>query len=75
MILHVFNPEHEMALAANLHQFTSPRAGREMRSYLSFLPALWANDGDAVWVEDVEKAHESLKRIGLPYANIMFVTA
>ncbi len=75
MILHVFNPEHEMALAANLHQFTSPRAGREMRSYLSFLPALWANDGDAVWVEDVEKAHESLERIGLPYANIMFVTA
>lgn len=75
MRLHVFNPDHEMALAANLHQFTSPRAGREMRSYLSFLPALWANDGDAVWVEDVENAHESLERIGLPYANIVFATA
>jgi hypothetical protein len=56
MTLHVFNPEHDMALAANLSNFTSPRAGRLLRSDLGFLPALWAEEGDAVWVDDVAAA-------------------
>lgn len=75
MKLHVFNPEHEMALAANLHQFTSPRAGREMRLHLSFLPALWADDGDCVWVDDVEIAQEGLRRIDCQVADVQFVTS
>lgn len=56
MTLHVFNPEHDIALAANLSNFTSPHAGRQLRSDLGFLPALWAEEGDAIWVDDVAAA-------------------
>ena len=73
MKLHIFNPEHEMALAANLDQFTSPRAGREMRSQLSFLPALWAEDGDFVLVDDVKKAQMSVSRLKCRCAEVQFV--
>ena len=73
MKLHVFNPEHEMALAANLDQYTSPRAGREMRSHLSFLPALWADDGDYVLVDDVDEARNAISQIDGRKANVQFV--
>jgi hypothetical protein len=38
MRLHIFNPEHDIALAANLKRFTAPHAGRQMRADLGFLP-------------------------------------
>ena len=63
MTLHIFNPEHDIALAANLSNFTAPHAGRQLRHDLGFLPALWAKEEDAVLVDDVELATASLKRI------------
>ena len=33
--LHLFNPEHDIALAANLAHFTAPLAGRQLRADLS----------------------------------------
>lgn len=54
--LHLFNPEHDIALAANLSNFTAPRAGRLLRADLGFLPLLWAEEGDRVVVDDVEKS-------------------
>lgn len=56
MTLHVFNPEHDLALAANLSNFTPPRAGRLLRREHGYLPALWATADDVVLVEDVEGA-------------------
>ena len=56
MKLHIFNPEHDIALASNLANFTAPHAGRQLRENLGFLPALWAADGDAVLVDDVASA-------------------
>lgn len=56
MTLHIFNPEHDIALAANLANFTSPKAGRELRRDLGFLPLLWAKEGDSVLVDDIEMA-------------------
>lgn len=56
MKLHIFNPEHDIALASNLANFTAPHAGRQLRGNLGFLPALWAADGDAVLVDDVASA-------------------
>ena len=53
--LHIFNPEHDIALAANLSNYTSPHAGRQLRHDLGWLPALWASEG-YVLVEDVESA-------------------
>lgn len=63
MTLHVFNPEHDIALGANLANFTAPRAGRQLRADLGWLPALWAADGDMVMVGDVASASRQWKRL------------
>ena len=63
MTIHIFNPEHDIALAANLSNFTAPHAGRQLRSDLGFLPALWAKEDDAVLVDDQERAEQSYKRL------------
>lgn len=65
MILHVFNPEHDIALASNLEQFTAPGAARQLRYDLGFLPALWADEGEYVLVKDVDAALEGLNGAGL----------
>ena len=62
MTLHVFNPEHDIALAANLSNFTAPHAGRQLRHDLGFLPALWAKEDDVVLVDDVELAEWAYQR-------------
>ena len=61
--LHIFNPEHDIALASNLSNFTAPHAGRQLRHDLAFLPALWAGEGDALLVDDVEVARKGLLRL------------
>ena len=60
--LHIFNPEHDIALAANLSNFTSPHAGRQLRHDLGWLPALWAKEG-YVLVEDVDTAQRDFARV------------
>ena len=60
--LHIFNPEHDIALAANLSNFTSPHAGRQLRHDLGYLPAIWASE-DYVLVEDVEAAQRDFARV------------
>ena len=62
-ILHIFNPEHDIALASNLSNFTAPHAGRQLRADLGFLPALWADEGDVVLVENVEYAVKTWERL------------
>ena len=61
--LHIFNPEHDIALAANLGNFTAPHAGRQLRHDLGYLPAIWAAQGDYVLVEDVEAAQRAFARL------------
>lgn len=56
MTIRIFNPDHDLALAADKERFSVPHAGRKIRSDLSFLPALWADDGDVVVVEDIDAA-------------------
>ncbi len=51
MTLHVFNPEHDLALAAHLENFTAAKAGRALRHDLALLPIIWAEVGDHVLVE------------------------
>lgn len=63
MTLHVFNPEHDIALVANLSNFTSPHAGRQLRGDIGYLPAIWAKAGDAVLVENVENARRDFARV------------
>jgi len=63
MILHIFNPEHDLALASNLSNFTAPHAGRQLRQDLGWLPALWAGEKDFVLVENVKNAQRCYGRL------------
>ena len=74
MKLHIFNPEHDIALAANQPRFTAPHAGRQLRADLGFLPALWADDGDMVLVDDVEAALEWVRHVKRYAHDVAFVT-
>ena len=78
MVLHIFNPEHDIALACNLSNFTPPYAARKLRAALGFLPALWAGEGDAILVDDVTLAEQNLSEstsaIGNLLAGVSFVT-
>lgn len=74
MKLHIFNPEHDIALAHNDKYFTAPRAGRRLREDCGFLPALWADNGDFVLVSDVDKAEECIASAPIMRRNINFIT-
>ena len=74
MKLHIFNPEHDIALAADMERFTAPHAGRHMRASLGFLPAFWAADGDMVLVDEVEAALEAVRHMKSYAHDVMFVT-
>lgn len=63
MILHVFNPEHDLALASNLSNFTAPHAGRKLRADLGCLPALWAGDDCCVLADHVGLARKTYSRL------------
>ena len=66
MKLHIFNPGHEIALAEHRKYVTLPHAARQLQHDLSFLPALWADDGDFVLVES--KAHQDIPSYLKKYA-------
>lgn len=65
MTIHIFNPDHDIALAMNQSNFTPPHAGRQLRSDLGFLPALWARKGDFVLVDDVAAAQNAYRKLKL----------
>lgn len=49
MILHIFNPENDMALADGKPGYTPPATIRLMRKELCGLPSWWAAQEDVVW--------------------------
>jgi len=68
MKLHIFNPEHEIALAMNKARFTPSHNVTKMRREMAFLPLLWAEPGDIVLVDDTEYAYKIADRLK-PYIN------
>ena len=79
MKLHIFNPEHDLALAANQANYTAPHAGRQLHNDLSFIPALWANEGDLVLVDDIDDACDKVRHLSgyseTPiYKKVEFIT-
>ncbi len=72
--LHVFNPEHDIALATNVVQFTPPHAARSLRAELGFLPALWADEGDWVLVDDAVAARSAVRKFSGRTGRVSFVT-
>ena len=75
MKLHIFNPDHDIALAANLANFTPPHAARRLYSDIGFLPVFWASDGDIVVVDDAEAARERVRHIKGLSTKVEFVAA
>ena len=73
MKIHIFNPEHDLALASNLDNFTAPHAGRDLRHDLGFLPAIWAGRGERVLVDNREAAEYAYSKLGLPMRGV-FIT-
>lgn len=82
MTLHIFNPSHDLAMAANTSNFTAPHAARQLAYDLGFQPALWCGDGDAILVDNVEAAEQAaarmfinVRRVGLNFdrKKVVFV--
>lgn len=73
MTLHVFNPEHDIALAYDNKYFTAPHAGRQLRHDLDYLPILWAEEGDYVLVENVSSAQQHALRLQRYGKQVQFV--
>ncbi len=69
MTLHIFNPDHDLALATGKTNFTAPHAARSLSRDLGYLPALWAEDGDVVLVENAEYAEKAMLKL-LPKIGI-----
>lgn len=75
MSIHFFNPDHDIALALNQRRFATPHVGRQMRSDLGYIPALWAEDGDIVIVEDIDAADLLYRRHNIASrAKVEFLT-
>lgn len=77
MTLHIFNPEHDIALAFGADNFTAPHAARQLRTDLCWIPGIWAKDGDAVLVADgdTETYDRLLRRAIRPFQkSIQWVT-
>lgn len=49
-IIHIFNPETDIALGSDHHSYTPPAQIRFFRDKLSLLPALFANPGDVILI-------------------------
>lgn len=73
MKLHIFNPEHDIAMAYGDKNVTFPHAIQEFKMNLGYIPAMWADDGDCVLVDDVPYAIKALAKIRKPHADIVFV--
>lgn len=74
MNIHLFNPEHDIALAANSKFWTAPHAGRQLRADLGWLPVLWSEAGDIVVVNDVSHAENSVRKLNRKTSQVTFVT-
>lgn len=74
MKLHIFNPEHDLALAVNQPNYTAPHAGRQLRNDLAFIPALWADEGDFVMVDSIDDAYDKVRHLGYIYNKVEFIT-
>lgn len=56
MRLFLFNPDHDMALAANYPAYIAKTAGQQLMRDMAWLPACYAETGDAVLLLDAPEA-------------------
>ena len=70
MTLHVFNPEHDIALAYDNKYFTAPHAGRQLRNDLDYLPVLWAAEGERHAAEQNSRFPQVHSHLPLPTEQV-----
>ena len=75
MILHIFNPEHDLVLACNSKSYTPSEGIRKMRSGFSYVPVFWAEDGDVILTDDANVTLSENKMHGIPDAGVTFAKA
>lgn len=75
MKLHIFNPEHDIALAYDRRYLVMPHAAKELRMNMGFIPSLWADSGDCVLVDDVPYAIKASSALGIRKSDVLFVDA
>lgn len=51
--IHLFNPENDLALAANSPYYTPRAAAESLRRAGALLPMWWAEEGDLILVDDI----------------------
>ncbi len=68
MTLHIFNPEHDIALAADNEKFTASHVVRQLRADIGFIPSLWAEEGDLVLLDDSPSLPDTETHL-LPFMN------
>ena len=71
--LHIYNPEHDIALGKNSENFTPPKAAVMTRRAYGHIPAFWAADGDWILVDDVSHAQRMLDSETRRHADVRFV--
>lgn len=52
MRIHIYNPEHDYALASGSHYYTPPAEVVALRDRNALLPLKWADAGDAILIPD-----------------------
>lgn len=74
MVIHIFNPEHDIMLADGRSTATAPHAARALRGDLGFLPALWAHNGDVILVDDVGASIAAWRAVRRYTADVIFLS-
>lgn len=77
--LHLFNPENDLALAADIERYTPPAAAVALARCGQLLPAWLADAGDAILVADTEtasrEAEELRSRFGIDVSPVSHAPA
>ncbi len=77
MKLHLFNPDNDLSLAADLEYYTPAKAAVALRRSGSLLPWLWADEGDMILVAEdmLPAAREWCEKNQLPVEPVAFSPA
>lgn len=69
MKIHLFNPENDLALAADTRRYTPPRAALAVKRAGALLPLWWADDDDILLADDFDPGElQRLRDYGLKAA-------
>ncbi len=72
--LHIFNCSNELALASNMREYIPPKNILSMEHDLAILPVWWANDHDAVIINDNHSLNEANEIAKVCGKRIFFTT-